>query len=156
MKRIIAAILLLLLAGAGAFIYFAPDTAIGLINKVSGAAAAAEVAEEKPKELQVYTIEKVLLTLPEMGESTILHHAQLDVVIASFDPKAVVQLTKLDPLLRNVVVEIFADKTFEHLKNMKNIDALQKEVQGAFVGTFAKYQINLELLDVKFSKMVMQ
>lgn len=154
MKKIIVASLLLLLVGGGAFIYLAPETAIGLISKVTGTGAAAP--EEKPKELQVYTIEKVLLTLPEMGEKTILHHAQLDVVIASFDPSATAQLTKVEPLLRNVVVERFADKTFDHLKNMKNIDALQKEVQDAFVATFAKYQINLELLDVKFSKMVMQ
>lgn len=156
MKKIIAANLLLLLVGGGALVYFFPETVIGMISKVNGTVSSAAAPEEKPKELQIYTIEKILLTLPEMGERTVLHHAQLDVVITSFDPNAVTQLTKLEPLLRNVVVERFSDKTFEHLKNMKNIDALQKEVQDAFAVTFAKYQTDLPLLDVKFSKMVMQ
>lgn len=149
-KNIVIATLLLLLAGGGGYFYF--GGVAGLQEWVGTVTADNEPPQP---ELQVYNIEKVLLTLPEAGQNK-MHHAQLDVVIASFDPKAVATLQKLDPLLRNVVVETFSNKTFQQLKEMKDLGKLQMEVQAAFVATLVKYKINLELLDVKFSKMVMQ
>lgn len=156
MKNIVIAVLLLLLAATGSFVYLAlQDTDSGLAAKISALTGSAEPKEEAPRELQIYTIEKVLLTLPEPGQTS-LHHAQLDVVLTSFDPKAVATLKKLDPLLRNIIVESFSDKTFSQLRETKNINELQSGVQSAVVANLAKYQLNLELLDVKFSKMVVQ
>lgn len=149
-KNIVIATLLLLLAGGGGYFYFG---GVAGLQKWVGTAA----ADNKPPqpELQLYNIEKVLLTLPDADKNK-MHHAQLDVVITSFDPKAVATLQKLDPLLRNVVVETFSNKAFQQVNEMKDIGKFQMEVQAAFVATLVKYKINLELLDVKFSKMVMQ
>lgn len=156
MKKIVIIVLLFLLAAAGGVAYLAlQDADSGLAAKFSALTGSAEPKEEAPKELQIYTIEKVLLTLPEPGQ-TRLHHAQLDVVITSFDPKSVATLQKLDPLLRNIIVENFSDKTFSQLKETKNISELQSGLQSAVVANLAKYQVELELLDVKFSKMVVQ
>ncbi|MDA8481287.1 flagellar basal body-associated FliL family protein [Citrobacter sp. Awk 4] len=150
-KNIIIGLLLLLLAGGGGYFYLG-----GLegIQKKWGETSDSSQSEDQP-ELQIYTIEKVLLTLPETGE-TRLHHAQLDVVLTSFDPKTVATLKKLDPLLRNIIVETFSDKTFNQLREMKNFNTLQKDLQSAFVVALARYKINLELVDVKLSKMVLQ
>lgn len=156
MKNIVIAVLLLLLAATGSLSYLAlQDGGSSLTEKISALTGPSEPAEDGPKELQIYTIERVLLTLPEPGQSK-LHHAQLDVVLTSFDPKAVATLKKLDPLLRNIIVESFSDKTFSQLREMKNIGALQSGVQSAVVANLAKYKLELELLDVKFSKMVVQ
>lgn len=155
MKKIVIAALLLLLVTAGALAYLGlQDGNTGLSEKL-GTVMGAEPEEDAPKELQIYTIKKVLLTLPEPGQ-TRLHHAQLDVVLTSFDPAAITTLKKLDPLLRNVILESFSDKTFSQLREMKNIGALQSDVQNAVVANLAKYKLDLELLDVKFSKMVVQ
>lgn len=157
MKNIVITVLLLLLAAAGGVAYLAlQDADSGLAAKIRALTDSAEPKEEEaPKELQIYTIEKVLLTLPEPGQAS-LHHAQLDVVLTSFDPKTVATLKKLDPLLRNIIVESFSDKTFSQLRETKNISELQSGVQSAVVANLAKYQVDLELLDVKFSKMVVQ
>lgn len=149
-KNIIIGLLLVLLAGGGGYFYLGGMEGI----QKWGETSAANQSEEQP-ELQLYTIEKVLLTLPEAGQ-TRLHHAQLDVVLTSFDPKTVATLKKLDPLLRNIIVETFSDKTFDQLREMKNFNTLQKELQSAFVVALARYKINLELVDVKLSKMVLQ
>lgn len=149
-KNIIIGLLLVLLAGGGGYFYF------GGMEKIQKwrEASTNHQSEDQP-ELQLYTIEKVLLTLPEVGQ-TKLHHAQLDVVLTSFDSKAVVTLKKLDPLLRNIIVETFSDKTFDQLREMKNVSTLQKDLQSAFIVALARYKINLELVDVKLSKMVLQ
>ncbi|MBV8043960.1 flagellar basal body-associated FliL family protein [Pluralibacter sp.] len=149
-KNIIIALLLLLLAGGGGYFYLGGTEGV---QKLIGASATRE--NEPEPELQLYTIEKVLLTLPEPGQ-TRLHHAQLDVVLTSFDPKAVETFKKLDPLLRNIIVERFADKTFSQLKEMKNFNELQSDVQRAFEAALVKYKVNITLLDVKLSKLVLQ
>ncbi|NDO82006.1 hypothetical protein CJP72_14900 [Citrobacter sp. NCU1] len=149
-KNIIIGLLLVLLAGVGGYVFLGGMEGI----QKWGEASESSQSEEQP-ELQIYTIEKVLLTLPETGE-TRLHHAQLDVVLTSFDPKTVATLKKLDPLLRNIIVETFSDKTFGQLREMKNFNTLQKDLQSAFVVALARYKINLELVDVKLSKMVLQ
>lgn len=149
-KNIIIGLLLVLLAGGGGYFYLG-----GMEGIQKWREASATSQSEGQPELQLYTIEKVLLTLPEAGQPR-LHHAQLDVVLTSFDPKTVATLKKLDPLLRNIIVETFSDKTFDQLREMKNFNTLQKELQSAFVVALARYKINLELVDVKLSKMVLQ
>lgn len=149
-KNIIIALLLVLLAGGGGYFY------LGGTEGVQKLFSTPMTSQNEPEpELQIYTIEKVLLTLQEPGQ-TRLHHAQLDVVLTSFDPNAVETFRKLDPLLRNIIVERFADKTFSQLKEMKNFSVLQSDIQRAFEATLVKYKVNVTLLDVKLSKLVLQ
>lgn len=147
-KNIVIAVLLILLVAASAFFYLGSSEGI---NKLSGL----YTPSPKAPELQVYTLEKVLLTFPEPG-NTKLHHAQLDVVLTSFDPGALETFKKLDPLLRNVIVEIAAQKTFGQFKELKDINLMQSDIQKAFVTTFVKYKVNPGLLDVKLSKIILQ
>ncbi|MCP2006001.1 FliL family flagellar biosynthesis protein [Buttiauxella ferragutiae ATCC 51602] len=149
-KNIIIIVLVVLLAAVGGFV------ALGGKEGVQKLIGSSETSKKEPApELQIYSIEKVLLTLPEPGQAKV-HHAQVDVVLTSFDPKAIETFKKLDPLLRNIIIEVFAEKTFSQLKDTKNFSALQSEVQAALTVALVKYKIEIKLLDVKFSKMVLQ
>ncbi|MNF76852.1 flagellar basal body-associated FliL family protein [Aeromonas aquatica] len=156
MKKIVIILIAVLLLLGGGYASLTMGGATPLLKQLNALAGQSEPApEQAPKELQIYNIIKVLLTVPDQANAR-LHHVQLDLALTSFNPKATAKLEKLDPLLRSVLVETFASKNFDQLKDMKNMAALQQEVHHAFTATLVKYEIDIELIDVKFTKMVMQ
>ncbi|MGL5495572.1 MAG: flagellar basal body-associated FliL family protein [Aeromonas sobria] len=154
-KMVVAGIALLLLAlavlgfwqlGGG------KERALALVTAL--AEPQAPVVESKPV-LLLTPLSKSTLTVPRDDKSR-PYYVLLELTITSYDPESPAKVQMLDPILRNVLVDMFARKNFDQLKKLDGLGELQQEVADAFGEAIQKNGFTLDINSVLFTKLVLQ
>ncbi|AJR07811.1 flagellar basal body protein FliL [Photobacterium gaetbulicola] len=139
--------------------------AASVLIALSSIATYAFIVNDQSAEFSVFTrsneqarahfmnLDKFVITID--GEER-THYLMLELALKTNSSKAHDQLIEYKPLARNVLLKMFSQSTFEELRQMDDIDRLQKQVLGKLRQAMAINGYAYQIEEVLFTKVVLQ
>lgn len=110
--------------------------------------------EEAPSDQPVFhSLDKLVLSVKGNRQT---HFVMLELAIATYQPERIKNIDNYMPVVRNALLKLFSNKTYEELQNQPTIDALQEEVKQTLLTAFADTHIARDIDDVLLTKYVIQ
>lgn len=109
-----------------------------------------EVRNARPS---FHSLEKVVLTVKGKKQS---HFVMLEVAIETRNPERIQAIDNYMPVIRNSLLKLFSDKTYEALREHGTVSHLQEEVKESLLLAFADNDIVRDIDDVLLTKYVLQ
>ncbi len=109
-----------------------------------------ETIEAKPS---FHSLEKVVLTVKGKKQS---HFVMLEVAIETRNPERISAIDGYMPIVRNSLLKLFSDKTYEALREHGAINQLQEEVKQSILLAFADTDLVRDIDDILLTKYVVQ
>ncbi|SHH17447.1 flagellar basal body-associated FliL family protein [Ferrimonas marina] len=100
-----------------------------------------------------HTLERFVISVP--GDK-FQHYVQLELALKSRTSNFDVVLEEAEPLVRNALMHLFSNKTYEELSQLRDLGGLQNEVKQALSQTLAANRYTAELDEVLFTRLVVQ
>ncbi|GAA5645298.1 flagellar basal body-associated FliL family protein [Vibrio proteolyticus] len=111
---------------------------------------------EEPKPVNTpsfHALDKIVLSVKGKKQS---HFVMLEVAVETRRPERIKDIDDYMPVVRNSLLKLFADKSFDDLQREGAIDDLQNEVKQTLLMAFAKTDIVRDIDDVLLTKYVVQ
>ncbi len=100
-----------------------------------------------------HSLEKVVLSVKGKKQS---HFVMLEVAIETRQPERVRAIDSYMPVVRNSLLKLFSDKTYETLSEHGAVNQLQEEVKQSILLAFADTDIVRDIDDILLTKYVVQ
>ncbi|PJC86425.1 flagellar protein [Vibrio sp. HA2012] len=109
---------------------------------------------EKPEEKPTFhSLEKLVLGVKGKRQT---HFIMLEIAVETRQPKHIEDIDSYMPVVRNALLKMFSNKTYEELQEQKEIDSLQNEVKSTLLTAFANTHFVRDIDDVILTKYVIQ
>lgn len=109
-----------------------------------------ETRDTKPS---FHSLEKVVLSVKGKKQS---HFVMLEVAIETRNLERISAIDGYMPVVRNSLLKLFSDKTYEALREHGTVNQLQEEVKQSILLAFADTDIVRDIDDVLLTKYVLQ
>ncbi|WP_153912489.1 flagellar basal body-associated FliL family protein [Shewanella sp. TC10] len=109
--------------------------------------------EPAPKVAKFYPLEKFIFSVPGKDTS---HYLLLEMALKTRSENADQTIREADPLIKNALMVMFAEKDYEQLQANNHLKLLQKEAQVLLATVLNENNFAIELDDVLFTRMVVQ
>ncbi len=100
-----------------------------------------------------HSLEKVVLTVKGKKQS---HFVMLEVAIETKNLERIRAIDGYMPVIRNSLLRLFSDKTYENLREEGAVNQLQEEVKQSILLAFADTDLVRDIDDVLLTKYVVQ
>lgn len=107
----------------------------------------------KETESSFHSLEKIVLSVKGKKQS---HFVMLEVAIETRNPERMQAIDHYMPVVRNSLLKLFSDKTYEALREHGTVNQLQEEVKKSILLAFADNDIARDIDDVLLTKYVLQ
>ncbi|MCA0936729.1 flagellar basal body-associated FliL family protein [Vibrio alginolyticus] len=107
----------------------------------------------KETESSFHSLEKIVLSVKGKKQS---HFVMLEVAIETRNPERIQAIDNYMPVVRNSLLKLFSDKTYEALREHGTVNQLQEEVKKSILLAFADNDIARDIDDVLLTKYVLQ
>lgn len=84
------------------------------------------------------------------------HFVMLELALKTRQPEKIKDIDNYMPVVRNALLRLFSNKTYEQLQSQPTIDALQEEVRETLVTAFVNTNFSHMIDDVLLTKYVVQ
>lgn len=114
-------------------------------------------SESKPQNKETkpsfHPLEKVVLSVKGKKQS---HFVMLEVAIETRELERIKAIDNYMPVVRNSLLKLFSDKTYETLRKEGTVSQLQEEVKLSILEAFADTDIVSDIDDILLTKYVIQ
>ncbi|RSD30227.1 flagellar basal body-associated FliL family protein [Vibrio pectenicida] len=100
-----------------------------------------------------HALEKIVLSVKGKRQT---HFVMLEVAVETRRPKRIENINDYMPVVRNALLKLFSDKTYDDLRQDGAIDQLQNEIKQTVLLAFQKTDIVRDIDDVLLTKYVVQ
>ena len=100
-----------------------------------------------------HPLEKVVLSIKGKRQS---HFVMLGLAVETRRPQRITNINDYMPVVRNALLKLFSDKTYEDLRQDGAIEQLQNEIKQTVLLAFQKTDIVRDIDDVLLTKYVVQ
>ncbi|MGR5131054.1 flagellar basal body-associated FliL family protein [Vibrio alfacsensis] len=100
-----------------------------------------------------HPLEKVVLTVKGKKQT---HFVMLELAVETRRPERIKDLDNYMPIVKNSLLKLFSNKTFDELQKSGSIELLQNEVKETLLVAFAETDIVQDIDDVLLTKYVVQ
>ncbi|MBU2898637.1 flagellar basal body-associated FliL family protein [Vibrio hepatarius] len=100
-----------------------------------------------------HPLEKIVLSVKGKRQT---HFVMLEVAVETRRPKRIENINDYMPVVRNALLKLFSDKTYDDLRQDGAIDLLQNEIKQTVLLAFQKTDIVRDIDDVLLTKYVVQ
>ncbi|GLT16374.1 flagellar protein LafL [Vibrio zhanjiangensis] len=100
-----------------------------------------------------HPLEKVVLSVQGKRQT---HFVMLEVAVETRRPQRIANINDYMPVVRNALLKLFSDKTYDDLRQDGAIELLQNEIKQTVLLAFQKTDIVRDIDDVLLTKYVVQ
>ncbi|MCG6235902.1 flagellar basal body-associated FliL family protein [Vibrio furnissii] len=108
---------------------------------------------QSPKAPSFHSLDKVVLSVKGKNQN---HFLMLEIAVETRHPERIANIGDYMPVVRNSLIKLFSDKTYEDLQQDGAIEHLQNEVKLTILNAFEKTDILRDIDDVLLTKYVVQ
>lgn len=109
--------------------------------------------EERPVHPSFHSLDKLVLSVKGQRQT---HFVMLELALKTSQPEQIKVIDNYMPVVRNSLLKLFSNKTYEQLQSQSTIDVLQDEVKQTLLNAFADTQLAHAIDDVLLTKYVVQ
>ncbi len=109
--------------------------------------------EERPQQPSFLELEKVVLSIQGRRQN---HFLMLELAVETRHPERIANINDYMPVVRNSMIRLFSNKSYEDIQQDGAIEKLQNEVKLAILTAFEKTDILHGIDDVFLTKFVVQ
>lgn len=107
-------------------------------------------AEKKPT---FHSFDKIVLSVKGARQS---HFVMVELAVETHHPKKIEHIDNYMPVVRNALLKLFSEKTYEDLRDRENIDALQDEIKTTLLAAFSDTTFVKDIENIIMTKYVIQ
>ncbi|GAB6261793.1 flagellar basal body-associated FliL family protein [Photobacterium sp. CCB-ST2H9] len=100
-----------------------------------------------------HPLEKLVLSVKGERQT---HFIMMELALETRRPEAIEGIDNFMPVVRNALLKLFSNKTYEELQNQRTIDELQEEVKSTLLDAFGKTRYAHAIDNVLLTKYVIQ
>lgn len=109
--------------------------------------------ETRSEQPSFHSLDKLVLSVKGQRQT---HFVMLELALETHQPERIKNIDNYMPVVRNSLLKLFSNKTYEQLQNQPTIDSLQEEVKETLLTAFADTHLARDIDDVLLTKYVVQ
>ncbi|MEF2509398.1 flagellar basal body-associated FliL family protein [Vibrio mimicus] len=134
-------------------IWYLKKEASSLEQEVVGSSLPFLSDEETNNNPSFYPLDKVVLTIKGKKQT---HYVMLELAVETRRPDRIKNIDNYMPLVKNSLLQLFSDKTFDELQQSGAINSLQNEIKQTLLNVFATTGVVRDIDDILLTKYVIQ
>lgn len=134
----------------GAIWYMKNHNSVNLSDIVGNLPFQEDARSEHPS---FHSLDKLVLSVKGQRQT---HFVMLELALETHQPERIKNIDNYMPVVRNSLLKLFSNKTYEQLQNQPTIDSLQEEVKETLLTAFADTHLARDIDDVLLTKYVVQ
>ncbi|ENM5736980.1 flagellar basal body-associated FliL family protein [Vibrio mimicus] len=134
-------------------IWYLKKEASSLEQEVVGSSLPFLSDEETNNSPSFYPLDKVVLTIKGKKQT---HYVMLELAVETRRPDRIKNIDNYMPVVKNSLLQLFSDKTFDELQQSGAINSLQNEIKQTLLNVFAKTGVVRDIDDILLTKYVIQ
>jgi len=108
---------------------------------------------EQSEQPAFHSLDKLVFSVKGKRQT---HFVMLELALETRQPEKIKDIDNYMPVVRNALLKLFSNKTYEQLQNQPTIDELQEEVKQTLLTAFVNTNFSHIIDDVLLTKYVVQ
>ena len=100
-----------------------------------------------------HSLDKVIISVKGKRQT---HYVMMEIAIENNDPEKMKEIDNYMPVIRNTLLKMFSEKTYEQLQEESDIDKLQKELKSTLLQELSEQSFVSNIKNVLLTKYVIQ